>query len=106
MYDFYTTPRDADERTHPDNHSDSISFVEFPFAKQEKNESAVRSETSFDDQSLSFDDWFSSPSNREIDNRYIDNNRIVGTPHTPASPDSGASVSHSKEDNQKTGFIY
>ena len=35
VYDFYTTPRDADERTHPDNHSDSISFDEFPFANQE-----------------------------------------------------------------------
>jgi len=106
VYDFYTSPRDADERTHPDNHSDRISFDVPPSAKQEKNESAVRSEISFDDLSLSFDDWFSSPSDREIDNRYIDNNRNAGKPRTPASPDADASVSHSKEEKTKATFVF
>lgn len=112
VYDFYTTPRDAAARSHPDHHSDSIIFDDYQSpdellaAIQEDIESASQTDASPDETSISFYDQFVSPLDIEIDNRYIDNNRIVGKPHTPASPDAGASVSHSKEEKLKATFVF
>ena len=112
VYDFYTTPRNEEERSHPEHHSDSIIFDEITspdelsIAIQENIEIASRTKASSDDQSLSPHDLNLSPSDREIDNRYIDNNRYAGKPRTPASPDAGASVSHSKVEKQQATFIF
>lgn len=102
VYDFYTTPRDEAERSHPDRHSDSIVFDDYSSPDellaviQENLDCASRDKSSPNDQSISPRGLSIPPCDIEIDNRYIDNNRIVGKPHTPASPDAGASASHSK----------
>ena len=107
LFDFYTSPRDPKDRTHPDEHCEGITFEETssvprgedPISDGEVSESASRSVTSPDELPLSPDDPLSSPSDKEIDNREIDKDRYTaidkidaGTPRTPASPDADASV--------------
>ena len=113
VYDFYTTPRDEAERSHPDQHSDSINFDESPSldellsAIQADIESASQREGSPAEPALPFRGRSVSPADKEIDNRYyIDNNRIAGKPRTPASPDADASASHSKGENQQARFVF
>jgi len=112
VYDFYTTPRDEAERSHPDHHSDSIIFDDYSSPDdllaviQTNFECASRNKSSPDDQSISPCVQSIPPCDIEIDNRYIDNNRYAGKPRTPASPDAGASVSHSKEENAKATFVF
>lgn len=112
VYDFYTTPRDEAERSHPDQHSDCINFDvisspdELLSAIQEDIESVSQTDASPDETSISFYDQFVPPLDKEIDNRDIDNNRIAGKPRTPASPDADASASHSKEENRQVRFVF
>jgi len=106
LYDFYTTPREPNERTHPDEHCDGIYFEDEPSAPRDEatmsrgevSESVSRSVTSPDELALSPRDLVSSPSDKEIDNREIDKNREgtidnidAGTPRAPAAPDADAS---------------
>lgn len=113
VYDFYTTPRPADQRSHPDNHVDGIFFEdddretetvsppnEVIPSPRGQAESATRKETPPDELPLSSRDPFSSPSIKEIDNRYIENNRDAETDKidagTPRTPDShGADAPYS-----------
>ncbi len=87
IYDFYTTPRDPEDRTHPDEHIDGIIF--------ENSYDASRNSNASGDQGISSHALNHSPLNREIDNRIIDNNIDAGFPRTPASPDAVASASPS-----------
>ena len=102
VYNFYTTPREESERSHPDHDSDSIIFDDYSSPDdllaviQTNFECASRNKSSPDDQSISPRGLNIPPCDIEIDNRYIDNNRYAGKPRTPASPDADASVSHSK----------
>ena len=98
LYDFYTTPREPNERTNPDEHCDGSYFEDEPSAPRDEApisdgevcESASRSAASPDELPLSPRDSVSSPSDIQIDN--ID----AGTPRTPAAPDAGASGLPSK----------
>ena len=107
LYDFYTTPREPNQRTHPDEYCDCIFFEDEPSAPRDEapisdgevSESAARSVTSPDELPLSSRDSLSSSSDIEIDNREIDKDRYTaidnidaGTPRTPAAPDADASV--------------
>ena len=112
MYDFYPSPRPANERTHPDAHCDSISFEdadsspspdEAPISDGEIYEIASRSATSADEAIPSPRESVSSRSVIQIDNREIENHRErtiekidAGTPRAPASPDADASASPSR----------
>ena len=106
VFDFYTSPRDPKERTHPDKHSDSIEFEETPCeVKDSRDEvivNAVRSIFSPDEAGGSHLASISSQSIREIDNRYIDKrddeiDKIdAGTPRSPARPDGKPSELASK----------
>lgn len=107
LFDFYTSPRDPKDRTHPDEHFEGITFEETssvprdeaPISDGETSETASRSAASPDELPLSSRDSISSPSDKEIDNREIDKDRYTaidnidaGTPRTPAAPDADASV--------------
>lgn len=105
-FDFYTSPRDPNERTHPDAHSEYIHFEETPREVETSpdgmDESAIRSAFSPDEGGSSYLVSVSSQSNREIDNRYIDKSEIeidnidAGRPRTPARPDGKPSELASK----------
>ena len=100
VFDFYTSPRDPKERTHPDKHSDSIEFEETPC---EVWVNATRSAFTSDETGDSHLDSILSRSNREIDNRFIDNKEIIdyaGIPRTPARPDAKAPELASKGLNE------
>lgn len=107
LYDFYTSPREPKDRTHPDKHFEEITFEETTSAPRdeasisdsEASDSASRSAASSDELPLSSLDSLSSPSDKEIDNREIDKDRYTaidnidaGTPRAPAAPDADASV--------------
>lgn len=117
LYDFYTTPREPNERTHPDEHCDGIYFEDEPSAPRDEApisdgevcESASRSAFSPDELPLSPRDSVSSPSDIEIDNREIDKDRYAeidnidaGTPRTPAAPDASASGLPSKAKDKRS----
>jgi len=105
-FDFYTSPRDPKERTHPDDHSEYINFEETSNEVENSldgmTESALRSTLSSDEGGASYLVSVSSQSNREIDNRYIDktesgiDNIDAGTPRAPARPDGKPSELASK----------
>ena len=109
VFDFYTSPRDPKERTHPDAHSEYINFEQMPNEVEnslgEMTASALRSTLSSDEGEASYLVSVSSQSNREIDNRYIDktesgiDNIDAGRPRTPARPDAKASELASKEES-------
>lgn len=107
LFDFYTSPREPKDRTHPDEHFEGITFEETisvprdeaPISDGETSETASRSVTSPDESPLSSRESVSSPSDKEIDNREIDKDRYTaidnidaGTPRAPAAPDADASV--------------
>lgn len=111
LFDFYTSPREPKDRTHPDEHFEGITFEETssvprdeaPISDGEVSESASRSTASPDELPLSSRDSLTSPPDKEIDNREIDKDREeridkidAGTPRTPAAPDAGASGLPSK----------
>lgn len=111
LFDFYTSPREPKDRTHPDEHFEGITFEETssvprgedPISDGEVSESVSRSVTSPDELPLSSRDSLTSPPDKEIDNRKIDKDREeridnidAGTPRTPAAPDAGASGLPSK----------
>lgn len=110
-FDFYTSPREPAERTHPDEHFEGITFEDMPTASRdeapisqgETAEFATRKVTSPNELPLSPADPLTSPPDIEIDNREIDKDRKeridkidAGTPRTPASPDADASASPSR----------
>ena len=113
VYDFYTSPRPADKRTHPDKHCDSISFEdagsssspdEASISAGESSENASRSATSPNEATASPCESVSSRSNIQIENREIEKDREgtienidAGTPRAPASPDADASASPARE---------
>ena len=120
VYDFYTLPRPANERTHPDKHRDSISFEdtnrsfsldEVPISDSESNENAPRSGTSPNEATVSLRESISSPSNIQIENRRIEKDREetiekidAGTPRAPASSDADASASLSRGKVERSRF--
>lgn len=81
VYDFYTSPRPADERTHPDHHSSTIAFDSTKFA-QETQDSACEESSSHNNQNC-------SRSNIETDTKYINNTESqtdnAGKPRAPAA---------------------
>lgn len=101
VFDFYTSPRDPKERTHPDKHSDSIEFEETPCEAEDSQDevgvNAARSIFPPDEAGSSYLDSIYSQSDKEIDNRYIDkrengiDNIDAGTPRAPTRPDAKAS---------------
>lgn len=109
VYDFYSSPRPANERTHPDKHCNSISFKETdndsspdeaPISDGEVVENASRSATPPNEATSSSRDPVPSPCNIQIENREIENDREgtienidAGTPRAPVSPDADASAS-------------
>ena len=119
LFDFYTSPREPSERTHPDEHFEGITFEdmptvprdEAPISPNETAESATQKATSPNELPLSPADPVSSPSDKEIDNREIDKDREkridkidAGTPRAPASPDADASASPSRAKSQRSRF--
>lgn len=119
LYDFYTSPREPKDRTHPDEHFEGITFEdapsvprdEAPISDGEASDSASRSAASSDELPLSSRDSVSSPSDKEIDNREIDKNRYTaidnidaGTPRAPAAPDADASVLPSRAKVERSRF--
>ena len=106
VYDFYTSPRDPKERTHPDKHSDFIEFEKTPYevedSQDEVSANAARSVFPLDEAGSSYLDSISSRSDKEIDKRYIDKRKNemdiidAGTPRTPARPDGKPSELASK----------
>lgn len=108
-FDFYTSPRDPKERTHPDAHREYINFEQMPNEVEnslgEMTASALRSTLSSDEGETSYLVSVSWQSNREIDNRYIDktesgiDNIDAGRPRTPARLDAKASELASKEES-------
>ena len=106
LYDFYTTPREPKQRTHPDQHCECIYFEDTPSATRdevdsspcEASETAARSIVSPDEFSISFDEPVTSHSDKEIDNRDIErdtdkkiDNIDAGTPRPPMASDAFAS---------------
>ena len=80
LYDFYTTPREPNQRTHPDQHSECIYFEDTPSATRdevdsspcEASETVARSIVSLDEMPLSPCEPVTSHSDKEIDNRDIE----------------------------------
>ena len=109
VFDFYTSPRDPKERTHPDKHSDSIEFEETPCEAEDSQDevgvNAARSIFPPNEAGSSYLDSIYSQSDKEIDKKYIDKkeNEIdiidAGTPRTPARPDGKPSELASKEES-------
>ena len=104
VFDFYTSPRPVNERTHPDRHKNAIDFESgSPSAESVViNASAQQTENPACEQGGSPCYPICSPSNIETNNKWEDtptDNRTnnAGKPRTPASPDADASVSPSKE---------
>ena len=113
VFDFYPTPRPANERTHPDKHCNFISFEDTDSSSSpdealisdgESRENASRSTTSPNEANPSPCEPVSSPSNIQIENREIEKDREdtiekidAGTPRPPASSDADASASPSRE---------
>lgn len=104
VFDFYTSPRPKNERTHPDKHKNAIVFE----SANPSDESASTNQTVQETANPSCEQGGSpcspvcSDSNIETNNRYTNNKtdngtNLAGTPRTPASPDADASVSPSKE---------
>ncbi|MBR1584727.1 MAG: hypothetical protein IJ662_04230 [Clostridia bacterium] len=95
MYDFYTTPRPANERTAPKSHAEGFNFDdEQPFAAQipqdkphtaqQHEKSALQTKTPPSEQAQPQEEQPDSPANIEIDNKYhIDTDKDIST-------DSGA----------------
>ncbi len=105
-YDFYTSPRAENERTHPDHHADAIQFEdECPSGESAAmNESAQRKANPACEQNCSRSTSASSRSSIEIYNRYTDNHTDIdtnnaGKPRTPAS--SAADAADSPEQKQR-----
>lgn len=104
VFDFYTSPRPENERTHPDNHKNVIDFetVNSSCESAAINESAQETENPACEQESSPCSLICSGSNIETNNKWKDtptDNGInnAGKPRTPASLDAAASVSPSKE---------
>lgn len=104
VFDFYTSPRPANERTHPDKHKNVINFESANSSTESIaiNESAKETENPACEQGSSSCSPICSGSNIETNNRYTNNRtnngtNLAGKPRTPASPDAAASVSPSKE---------
>ena len=113
VFDFYPTPRPANERTHSDKHCDFISFEdsdgssspdEACISDGEVRENASRNAVSPNEAAPSPRESVSSPRNIQIENREIEKDRErrienidAGTPRTPAAPDADASVWPSRE---------
>ena len=104
VFDFYTSPRPANERTHPDHHKNAIDFESGNPSTESVviNASAQQTENPACEQGGSPCSPICSPSNIETNNKWEDtptDNRTnnAGKPRTPASPDADASVSPSKE---------
>lgn len=104
VFDFYTSPRPVNERTHPDHHKNAIDFETGNPSTESVviNASAQQTENPACEQGGSPCSPICSHSNIEINNKWEDtptDNRTnnAGKPRTPASPDADASVSPSKE---------
>ncbi len=116
IYDFYTSPRDPKDRTHPDNHYNSIFFEDEPLdevsiSDGKVNDSVSRKTNSPNELPLSPCDPISSHSDIEIDNREIENNRKstidnidAGKPRTPAEPTANAVALPSKAEVGRNRF--
>ena len=104
VYDFYTSPRPANERTHPDKHKNAIDFESLNPSTESvvSNAAAQQTQNPACEQDDSLCSPICSPSNIEINNKWEDTptdnwTNNAGKPRTPASPDAAASVSPSTE---------
>lgn len=79
MYDFYTSPRPEDERTHPDHHtSEMIVFEEStPCESAESNESSQQKESSQRENAYPLTEPFCSHADIEINNKYGDTEQEI-----------------------------
>ncbi len=100
VFDFYTSPRPVNERTHPDHHKNAIDFeTASPSTESASiNKSAQETTNPACEQGGSPCSASCSGSNIETNNKWDDTPTDNGTnnagkPRTPASPDADTSVS-------------
>lgn len=89
-YDFYTTPRAAEERTHPDKHvKEMILFEEdSPSEQVQSSESAQQKENPPCEPPQPLSGSVCSHSNKEIDNKYTNNQTDMETDTGVAAADA------------------
>ena len=89
-YDFYTTPRSAEERTHPDKHVKEMILFEddSPSEQPQSSESAQQKENPLCEQSQPLSGSVCSHSNKEIDNKYTNNQTDMETNTGVAAADA------------------
>ena len=89
-YDFYTTPRPADERTHPDHHQEYIAFESNPLCESTDScESAAETVNPQNDKACPPSNQSCSTGNIVIDNRYAPENKTynyIEKPDAQAHP--------------------
>lgn len=89
-YDFYTTPRAAEERTHPDKHAKEMILFEddSPSEQPQSSESAQQKENPPCEQPQPLSGSVCSHSNKEINNKYTNNQTDIGTDTGVAAADA------------------
>ena len=89
-YDFYTTPRAAEERTHPDKLAKEMILFEddSPSEQPQSSESAQQKENPPCEQPQPLSGSVCSHSNKEIDNKYTNNQTDMETDTGVAAADA------------------
>ena len=89
-YDFYTTPRAAEERTHPDKHVKEMILFEddSPSEQPQSSESAQQKENPPCEPPQPLSGSVCSHSNKEINNKYTNNQTDIGTDTGVAAADA------------------
>jgi len=89
-YDFYTSPRPEKERTHPDKHVREMILFEddSPCEQPQKSESAQQKENPPCEKPQLLSGSVCSHSNKEIDNRYTNNQTNIETNRGVAAADA------------------
>lgn len=89
-YDFYTTPRAAEERTHPDKHAKEMILFEddSPSEQPQSSESAQQKENPPCEPPQPLSGSVCSHSNKEINNKYTNNQTDIGTDTGVAAADA------------------
>ncbi len=83
-YDFYTTPRPVEERTHPDHHKDYITFESNPSCESTDScEFAAETVSPQDDKACPPSNHPCSTGDIVIDNRYIPENKTYNNIEKP-----------------------
>ena len=83
-YDFYITPRPAEERTHPDHHKDYIAFESNPPCESTDScDFAAETVSSQDDKACPPNNQSCSTGDIVIDNRYVPENKTYNNIEKP-----------------------